>query len=48
MTIQEITLYLVIPEHELRRYYQGAASDVIAIAEDGRRIRFLPRRYGLL
>lgn len=38
--MQRIRFSIHIPTSELLRYYQGHASQVLVIAEDGRRIRF--------
>lgn len=38
--MQVIVLRLAIPADEYLRLYQGAVRDVLAMSEDGRRIRF--------
>jgi hypothetical protein len=38
--MQRIRFSIHIPASELLRYYQGLASQVLVVAEDGRRIRF--------
>jgi hypothetical protein len=40
MTVESMVFRLSIPKQSLLTYYQGAASQVTAIATDGRRLRF--------
>jgi predicted cupin superfamily sugar epimerase len=41
---QKIRFWLHIPAEEVLRYYQGSATQVSVIAEDGRRIQFPAHR----
>lgn len=40
MPIESISLNLKISVDEMEKYYRGSAQQIIAVAEDGRRVQF--------